>query len=171
MQIFDYIRRNPGAHLRQIKRELNLAMGVLQYHIYRLQKEGRIISKRTGLYKRFFPNFVFGESQKEILSVLSQETEREILLFLLQNPWATQNDIVRFANITPATANWHMKRLLKSGLVVDKHEGQNVRYHLKGNAEEVLILLRTYHPSLWERWADRLADTFNTIGKEKEEET
>ena len=51
-QILGFIVEHPGAHLRKIKRELNLAMGVIQYHLYTLEKERKVISRRRGFYKR-----------------------------------------------------------------------------------------------------------------------
>ena len=90
-QIIEYIKIHPGTHLRKIKRELGVSMGVTQYHLYTLERERRIISRRTGMYKRFYINLVFGEKDQTILDILSQETEREILLFLIGNPNATLN--------------------------------------------------------------------------------
>src|SRR6266704_3487395 len=49
VQILEFIKANPGVHLRRIKRELNLAMGVLQYHLYRLEKDQAIVSRKRGL--------------------------------------------------------------------------------------------------------------------------
>jgi len=51
-----------------------------------------------------------------------------------------------------------MQRLSKSRLVETTREGANVRYHVKVNRSEILTLLKNHHPTVWERWADRLAD-------------
>ena len=157
-QIFTFIVEHPGAHLRMIRRQLNLAMGVVQYHIEGLEKEGRIISSRRGFYKRFYPTSVFGAAQLEIMDVLAQETERDLLLFLLQNPNATQKELAGYAKISPSSINWHMRRLSNSRLIETRHEGATVRYFVKVSRAEVLALLRNFHPAIWERWADRLAD-------------
>lgn len=169
-QILGFIKTHPGAHLRDIKRQLNLAMGVIQYHLYGLEKERKIISRRRGLYKRFYPMLVFPEGQLEILDVLSQETERDILLFLIQNPDATQKELSEYAAISPPSINWHMRRLSDSGLVGAKHDGSNVRYIVRGNHAEILALLRSYHPMVWERWADRLAGVLIDITEARKEE-
>lgn len=76
-EVLEFINAHPGTHLREIKRKLNLGMGTIQYHIYALEKEGRIISRRRGLYKRFHVSHIFGDKQHEILDVLSQELERD----------------------------------------------------------------------------------------------
>ena len=143
-------------------------MGVIQYHLYSLEREGRILSRRNGLYKRFYPNLVFGDYQQEILDVLSQETERDLLLYLINNPNSTQKELAEYAQISAGTINWHMKRLVESNLVQAKHEGQFVRYAVSGDAQEILRLVQSYHPSIWERWADRFADALTEISSTEE---
>ena len=144
--------------MRMIRRELNLAMGVVQYHLNELEKEEAVVSRRRGLYKRFYPSTIFGLEQLEIMDVLAQETERDLLLFLMQNPKATQKELSTYARISPSSINWHMGRLTRAGLIETKHEGVSVRYRAMVSRSEVLALLKSYHPAIWERWADRLAD-------------
>jgi predicted transcriptional regulator len=132
-------------------------MGVVQYHLNKLERERRIASRRRGLYKRFYPNLKFGEAELEILDVLSQESERDLLLFLIQNPNATQKELSEYGEISPASINWHMRRLSSAGT--------NVRYFVRGNHREILALLQSYHPTVWEKWADRLADVVMEISE------
>jgi len=156
--ILQFIKAHPGTHLRRIKRELNLAMGVLQYHLYRLEKDQTIVSNRRGLYKRFYSTPDFQIEDREILGVLSQETERDLLLYLLRTPDATQKELSEFAHVSASSISWHMKRLVQAGLVDSRRQGVFVYYMAKGDPAKILALLRSYHPSIWERWADRLAD-------------
>ena len=166
--ISEYVRMHPGTHLRQIKREMNLAMGAVQYHLYTLEKEKKVVSRRRGLYKRFYPSFKFGASQQEILDVLSQETERDLLLHLVRIKLSTQKELAEYAKLSPGTVNWHMKRLIDSGLVEAKREGQFVRYRPNVQSEEIVGLLKGYHPAIWERWSDRLADALSDVSSEDE---
>ena len=169
-QILTFINAHPGSHLRQIQRELGLAMGVMQYHLYALEKERRIASRRRGLYKRFYPVLQFAGGQLDILDVLSQETERDILLFLIQKPEATQKELAEYVDISPASVNWHVRRLSDACLVESRRYGTNVRYSVRGDRGEILALLRSYHPMVWERWADRLADAILEISDNQREE-
>ncbi len=158
VQILEFIKANPGSHLRGIKRELNLAMGVLQYHLRRLEKDQSIISRRRGLYKRFYKRLDFEVEEQEILGVLFQETERDLLLYLLKTPDATQKELSEFAHISASSTSWHMKRLVQAGLVKSRRQGSFVYYMAKGDPVKILRLLKSYHPRIWERWAGRLAD-------------
>lgn len=157
-QILGFIQTYPGTHLRKIKRELNLAMGVIQYHLYRLERDGEIVSLRRGLYKRFYPSFGLGLEEQEILSVLSQETARDLMLYLVKKRQATQKELCEFAHISPSSTNWHMKRLALAGLVEPRREAGFVLYRCRGDPVKIVRLLKTYHPRIWEKWAERLAD-------------
>jgi predicted transcriptional regulator len=158
VRILEFIKANPGAHLRKIKRELNLAMGVIQYHLYKLERERIVVSVRLGLYKRFYADKDLKVEDREILSILSQETERDIVLYLIRNPLAAQKELSEFARISASSTNWHMKRLSQAGFVQPRREGGFVFYTVRGDRARILALLRNYHPRIWERWAERLAD-------------
>jgi predicted transcriptional regulator len=169
-RILEYISSHPGAYLREIKRAIGISMGTVQYHLYSLEKERKIISKRRGLYKRFFVSFTFTDKDQKILDVLSQETERDILLYLSVNPGASHHDISEYIGISPGTTSWHMKRLVEAGLETSKRSTEVV-YFLQVDAKDVAKLLKVYHTNIWERWADRLAEIFNEIpGRGTEEE-
>jgi len=170
-QILAFIKAHPGTHFRQVQRELKLAMGVVQYHIYNLERNGSIASRRRGLYKRFYPNLKFGDTQLEILDVLSQETERDLLLFLIRKPEATQKELSEYSGISAATVAWHMRRLSGSGLIETKREGPNVKYVVRGRHQEIVELLQSYHPAIWEKWADRLTDALLEITETRTEES
>ena len=158
VRILAFIKANPGTHLRKIKRELNLAMGVIQYHLYKLERERSILSVRHGLYKRFYADKGLGAQDREILNILSQETERDLVLYLIKNPLASQKELSEFARISASSTNWHMGRLSRAGFVQPRREGGFVFYTVSGDLARILSLLRSYHPRVWERWAERLAD-------------
>ncbi len=49
--IYEYIENNPGVYLRKIVKDLRLPMGLVQYHLDILQREGLISSMKLGMYK------------------------------------------------------------------------------------------------------------------------
>src|SRR5690348_14531106 len=137
VRILEFIKSNPGTHLRKIKRELNLAMGVIQYHLYRLERERRVVSVRHGLYKRFYADKGLKVEDREILNILSQETERDIVLYLIKNPLATQKELSDFARISASSTSWHMKRLSQVGFVEPRKEGGFVFYIIRGDRARI----------------------------------
>lgn len=95
--------------------------------------------------------------------MLSQEIERDLLLYVIQNPNSTQKELAGYARLSPGTINWHMKRLIGSGLVAMKREGQFVRYSVNGEHVEIINLLRNYHPSTFQLWVDRFMNAVDTV--------
>ena len=56
-----------------------------------------------------------------------------------------------------------MKRLISSGLIRVRREGQFVRYLVNGDRDEILKLVQGYHPSTWASWVDRFANALNEV--------
>ncbi|CAN5874211.1 hypothetical protein BH23THE1_BH23THE1_29120 [soil metagenome] len=172
--IIDYIQRKPGSYLRQIKTELNISMGTLQYYLRKLEKENRVTSSRNGLYKCFFVTETFKDNEKQIIGYLNQETPRRIIMFIIEQVQPTQNDIAKSLLITPPTITWNLKRLMNSKIIVEKKDGRYKRYLLSSDIDSISLtkLLRSYYPSLWNGWSDKLAEiflslTYNAENKDK----
>ena len=104
-RILQFIQQNPGFHLRQIKRELNLSMGTIQYHLNQLEKNGKIISDRHTLQRHYFPIGTFGIIERNLLKILNQETTRDILMFIIEQKNPTQTNIVDYINISAPSVN------------------------------------------------------------------
>lgn len=167
-RILDFVSSHPGVHLRQICRGLELAMGDVQYHVQRLEKEGRITSARRGFYRFFYPSTLFGQRQRDVLSVLALDTPRELLLAIVEKPDSAQEELAKATGISQPTASWHLKRLVALGVVKKRQRGRSTTYHLVGGPLEVATFIRNYHPTAWERWSSSLADIFIAYSRERE---
>ena len=159
-KILQFIEQNPGYHLRQIKKELKISMGTLQYHLNLLEKNGRINSDKHSLHRHYFPVGLFLESEKNILKILNKETEREILMFIIERKNPTQTEIVGAVQISAPSVNWHIGNLLNLSLIKEEREGKYKRYIFSGNPDHVISLMKRYHASIWDKWSNRLAEMF-----------
>jgi predicted transcriptional regulator len=111
-----------------------------------------------------------------ILAFLRQETSRDILVYLIEHPNSTQGDIANFKHFSSPTINWHMSKLIEAGIVKSAREWKIVRYSI---IEDILgnitSNLKTYHASVWNNLASRLAELFlelsasSDTAKEKDE--
>ena len=167
-KILYFIQNNPGCHLQKIKEMMHISIGTAQYQLDRLEKMGRITSTRTGLYKHYFPIGIFQDHEKEILQILSQETAREILMFIIEKQAPTQTDIVNSIHISAASVNWHIKRLIEYNIVEEIKEGKFKRYQLhnrKVSSRYISTLMRNYYPAIWDRWSNRLVNIFLSLSK------
>jgi predicted transcriptional regulator len=167
-RVSEYIIAHPGTHARKIGKELGLTRGDLQYHLHVLERSGQIRTRRRGLYKFVFPANMFGEKQEVVLSLLSQETPSEILLYLVRRPDSTQSDLVEHLRFSPATVSWHMDRMVEDGIVFRKRSGRFVQYRVTVDANDLIELVQEYHPLLWERWASRFVDLMLGLSRKED---
>lgn len=168
-RILLFIQENPSCHLRRIKKELGLAMGTVQYHLDRLEKAGKITSQRHSLHKYYFAAG-FPENEKQLLEVLSNETAREILMFIVERKSPTQTEIGEHVGIAPPSVSWHIKHLEDSKIIDEIREGRFKRYRLRSDSRLVAAMLKNFYPNIWDRWSNRLAEMFLSMSSVKEEE-
>ncbi len=162
--IYEYIRGHPGAHVRGMAKELRLATGDLQYHLFWLERHGFVETRKAGFYRFVFPTRVFDERQEALLGVLSQETPREILLSLLWEAAMTQSDLARSLGHSQPTVSWHMDRLIKLGFVSKTRESRGVVYEVLADRDDILRFVKSYHPEVWKKWASRLGTVVVSAG-------
>ena len=160
VRVYDYIKNHPGSHLRKISKELDMTPSDTQYWCNRLESTALVRSRRLGLYKTYYPASILGERHEYILAILQQETPRIIVLYLIENSGASQRDIAQHTGLAAPTISWHMSRLLKIGLVYSSKEGKFVKYYIRGDIADLVILLKSYYPSIWDKLSDRLAELF-----------
>jgi predicted transcriptional regulator len=168
-RILHFIRDNPGCHLRKIKEIIDISMGTAQYHLDKLEKMGKIVSSRRGLYKHYFPVGIFKDSEKEILEILGQETSLDILMFITEEQSPTQTEIVNRVGISHASVSWHTKRMVEIKLITEIRDGRYKRYQLhdKETSKYISTLMQNYYPTIWDKWANRLAEIFLSLSMGK----
>ena len=167
-KVLCFIQDNPGCHLRRTKREIGISMGTVQYHLHKLEKIGRVTSTRRGLYKYYFPAGLFKENEKEILEVLTHETARKILMFIIEQKSPTQTDIVNSVRISARSISWHVGRLIALKMIREIKDGKYKRYQLQDDAKDILTLLRSYYPSVWDKWSMRVVEMFLSLSSSRE---
>ncbi len=158
--VLNFVQQNPGSHLRKIKKELNISMGTVQYQLDRLEKSGLITSSKRGFYRYYFDVEIKG-FDKDILEILSHETLRQIILFIIEQKDPSQSEIVKEIGISHASINWHMQRVLK--IIEEIKDGRYKKYRIIGNHERwinMLFFMKNYYPSLWNKWSSRITEFF-----------
>jgi len=165
-KILQFIQKNPGCHLREIKRVLDMSMGTIQYHLNLLEKEGKIISEKQHLYKNYFAAGMFKQNEKNILNVLKIETSRDIIMFIIEKSSPTQSEIVEKLDLSAASVSWSLSRLIESGMIGERKDGKFKRYYMLEDPKNVVSLMKNYHSNMWTNWSTRLAEMFLTFSKE-----
>jgi predicted transcriptional regulator len=120
--IKETIEHSPGITLREIQRETGLAIGVIQYHLGRLETT-EIEAFQLGRCKHFFlKQFHFSLKEKMWFSVLRNKNVRIILQFLeSKTNVCLQKDIVSFTGISKVMVSYYVKQLEQFGIIRRKH--------------------------------------------------
>jgi predicted transcriptional regulator len=168
-KVLHFVQDNPGCHLRRIKRVLGDINGNSSISIDKLEKFGRVTSSRRGFYKYYFPAGLFKENEKEIIEVLTQETARKILMFIIEQKSPTQTDIVNNVRISARSVGWHVRRLIDLAIIREIKDGRYKRYQLQeSNPNNIITLLRNYYPNIWDMWSIRVVEMFLSLSDGKD---
>jgi predicted transcriptional regulator len=131
VEIYDFIKANPGVQFRGICSQLGLSIGLAEFHLGVLKKAGLISFIRDGRYKRFFESKKFSNKEMEIISLLRHNTTRSILKTMLEGKKISHSELACQLSITSQGLTWQMNRLKKDGVVQESKEGMKVIYSLE----------------------------------------
>lgn len=156
--IFKFIKKNPGTHLRKIKFNLSYSMGTIQYNLKILEKERKITSKRNGFYKNFYLVEI-NEINNSLMCALNLESQRKIILYLIKNEPCNNTELSRGIGLSSSTISWHMKKLVNSKIIDLSYDGKYSIYSLR-NKKEVISFLNTYSDSTWNNMISNMTEMF-----------
>jgi predicted transcriptional regulator len=160
-QIIKIIEENPGIKFREIMRETGMKNGVVGHYANKLEREGIIKVDRKPRQTWFFPPNV-SENDIPLIKNLRQETPRQILSALLQHQILTFNALVDNVKKSPATISTYLTQLTNDGIIDNELVNQKKHHYVK-DVEKLRQIVDKYKPTLIERSADRLADTFSEL--------
>jgi|SRR5207245_5263584 len=161
-RVFQFIQDNPGIHLRQIKKELNVSLGTIQYHLSVLENSGRIISERQYFRRTYFPVGTFKKNERNILKILKRDNLKAILLFVMEKQNPTQTDIATGLGLSNSTVNRLLRYVIDHEIIYEIRDGRFKRYHV-GDNETIVKLMKNYHPVLWRNWNQRIVGIFLSL--------
>lgn len=118
-RIFDYIRENPGKHYRAILNDLNLTMGVLTYHINRLEKAQYLTSRQDGMFRRFYIR-----GPKTEMRFFLSDIQQSILTVIKENRGISQTKIAEKIDVSRKVVNYHVNILDQAGLIFVENRGR-----------------------------------------------
>ena len=161
LEITNIVEKNPGIKFREIMRETGLKNGVLSYHARKLEESGSVKIDRKSGETRFYPLCVT-EEESNLITSLRRDTQRNILLSLLDHKSLTFNEIVHKVRKAPSTVSTFLGKLVDENIVEIKIVDLKKVYFLK-NEDMVHEIIKKYNPVLLERVAYNFADTFSSL--------
>jgi predicted transcriptional regulator len=169
-KIYAVIKKNPGLHIRELQRVINIPLASLQYHLNYMARRNIIIEEKGEHYTRYYTKALDPE-EKKILSVLRQKTMREIVLIILVSKKAKYQFLVDNLKIPTSTVSFYIKTLLANDIVERTKIGYENVYTIK-NEDKISKVLISYQSSLLDILVDKWANTWleNRMVKEKPKE-
>lgn len=157
--LLTFVQRYPGVHLREIRRRLRIPIGTLDYHLYRLGKEGLITLRFQGGYKCCYPAVVpelggpIPEPQQTTLALLRQPVPRALLLHLYLEGPTSPARLGEAISTSGPNLSYFLKRLEASGAIFRDGQGPNRLVKLRDPKQVHQLLLQ--FPPLPETVVDR----------------
>jgi predicted transcriptional regulator len=144
VEIYDFIKANPGVQFRGICNQLGLSIGLAQFHLGVLKKAGLISFFRDGRYKRFFESNRFSNKEMKMLSLLRHDTAKNILKTVLRRKSVSHSELAHELSLTSQGLTWQMNRLEKEGIVQENKQGMKVIYSIKTTYGPVVTELMAF---------------------------
>lgn len=125
-RIFDEVRTRPGQSIAQIADVVGVSHSTASYHLERLSAFNLLAATQDGNKMRYFVNGgLFSEEERRVLSALSNGETRRVLSTILARPGSYRAELTHVLGVSSPTVNWHLSRLLASGLVAEEPRGRN----------------------------------------------
>lgn len=152
-KVYELISESPGVHLREIERKTGLPLGVVRYHVERLQREELIFAEQDRYFKRFFPRNRIPNVSTATMAVLRQESLRRIVLHLMEHPGSSHMELKNALDLPASTLSTYLSILLDKGTLRRERRGKENLYHVT-DEEEVIKVLLVYRPSFLDKLVD-----------------
>ena len=130
--IFEYIKTNPGCHLRETAGALQLSTTNVLWHLRKLEESNLVGSKKLEGYKVFYTveGGVEAKRMGLALAVLRNPNARHILGIIARTPGVHQREIARLLTVNHGTVRWHLKKLGIVSLVLEVKKGAVSMYYV-----------------------------------------
>jgi predicted transcriptional regulator len=128
--IFEYIKANPGCHLRETAGALQLSTTNVLWHLRKLEESNLVNGKKLEGYKVFYPveGGVEAKRMGLALAVLRNPNAAQVLGIIARSPGIHQREIARMLGVNHGTVRWHLKKLSLVQLVLEVKKGSISQY-------------------------------------------
>ncbi|MEE9223890.1 MAG: ArsR family transcriptional regulator [Thermoplasmata archaeon] len=163
-KIFRFVSENPGAYFREIQSNLELATGVMEYHLAYLVKKRLLSTEKDGKKVRYFVSQEIPHTDKRTLGLMRQKTPRRITVHALLNPNCSFQDLLSEFGISKSTLSFHLKKLERADILESTKKGRQKFYRVADPDETARILI-SYKSSFVDSVVDSFADVWLEVGR------
>jgi predicted transcriptional regulator len=156
-EIFNFVKANPGLHLRELQRRLVLPLTSLEYHLNYMVRKNVMYKERDGRFTRFYARLL-DEKDMEVISVLRQRRLREIVLIILGKDGAKFQELQGILGLPSSTLFYYLKHLMDHEVITRDQVGSETVYNV--NDDRVAKALIAYKPSFLDKLVDKALYAF-----------
>jgi predicted transcriptional regulator len=156
-EIYNFVRRNPGFHLRELQRKLKFPLSSLEHHIDYMIRHNVLYKEKDGRYVRYFAG-AFTKEERKLISALRHQRLREIVLIIRENRDAKFQDLKDCLDLPASTLSHFLKYLVDRCIIKREKVGYENIYSIQD--ERVVKVLVIYEPSFTDRVVDKVSRTF-----------
>lgn len=168
-EIYKFIERNPGVHLRELQRTSKMPLSSLEYHLNYMVRKKIILREKDRRYKRYYVRQLDDEDKKT-LSALRQKRMREIVLIVLSNKKAEYQVLLNDLRIPPSTLSLYLKYLVDHNILMRHKVGRENIYTVQ-DEDRIAKVLISYKSSFVDRLVDKALRTWMETKFRKSQES
>ena len=157
-KIYGVIEKNPGTHLRELQRILDMPLTTMEYHLSYMVRKKVIYSETDSQYKRYYAKPLDREDRK-VVSALRQKRLREIVLLVLSNEKAKYQFMSEYLNLPRSTLSFYLKYLVDKGILAKEKVGYESLYTVK-DEDRVSKVIIAYKASFLDKLVDKTLNTW-----------
>ncbi len=166
-KIYKVIEYNPGIHLRELQRVLEMPLTTLDYHLSYMVRKQIIYSELEAHYKRYYAKALDREDKK-VLSALRQKKLREIVFLVLTHEKVKYQFMLEYLKLPNSTLSFYLKYLVDNGILIKNKVGYETIYTIK-DEEQVTKVLVAYKASFLDKLIDKTLSTWLETYSRKED--
>lgn len=156
-QIYEFIKKHPGSHFREIERKTGLSGSTVRYHLNFMSKHELLKENKSSNRICYYPSEFMVEDSR-LMEFLKQESLRRILICLMHEKKYNQKEIGQMVNHSVSAVSWHLKRLEDAKILYSERVGKEKLYKIIIDKKDIIRLLITYRQSFFDILVDRMVE-------------
>tara|TARA_B100001750_G_scaffold202539_1_gene177870 strand:- start:63 stop:644 length:582 start_codon:yes stop_codon:yes gene_type:complete len=157
--ILQIVQDNPGIRFNEIMRISNIRNGTLSHYVKKLEDEASIELERTPRVTRLYPAGI-GSQEAKICKYLTIESQKKLIMFLLEKKTATSVEIREFLKKSPSVVSVNLNELFREKIIEKKYDIPSNKFSLK-NPEEIRGIMNEYYPILIDKLTGNITEMFD----------
>lgn len=139
VKIHELVQRFPGMNRNQLQNAAELPLGVLEFHLEKLEEAGELHRKAGGDDRE---NLFFTSEDVDLWQdphtriLFGNESTRNVATLLVESPGASTAELAETLDLHEVTVRHHLNRLTENNLVGRVQVGRRVEYHATKHLRE-----------------------------------